>query len=313
MTVDEILASERLLKRFCKDCRIPINIFKSPYFLDRLLLFDSTYDCLKKWDVFVNELEKYKNEQEYFEEYTRVKEAAMNFIETSEGFCIFNNTSMDKFPINTYGISSNNIYHPSNDGSNFISIDMKQANYTALKMFHGGIFDNEKSWEDFLRKFTDNEHIVNSKYIRQVILGHCNPKRQIHYEKYLMSMVLDKLFNNDRFTCKVVSFENDGIVIDVSNTLDVYWLFKEVKYLCSDFTFPLEVEMFQLRKIKGVDGYYKIPIVSKNVNCKAKGVDANMLPIVLRKFKGDDITYNDLIIVHDGHLARLLELPEIEV
>ena len=27
----------------------------------------------------------------------------------------------------------------------------------------------------------------------------------------------------------------------------------------------------------------------------------------------DDITYNDLIIVHDGHLARLLELPEIEV
>ena len=50
-----------------------------------------------------------------------------------------------------------------------------------------------KTWEEFISKFTENKHIINSKYIRQVILGNCNPKRHITYEKYLMNEVLDIL------------------------------------------------------------------------------------------------------------------------
>ena len=64
-------------------------------------------------------------------------------------------------------IPSSDIYKPTNDGKRFISIDMKKANFHSLKAFAPDIFDNADTWEDFMRKFTDDEHIIGSKYVRQ--------------------------------------------------------------------------------------------------------------------------------------------------
>mgnify|MGYP003314584349 CR=1 FL=1 len=71
--------SIKLKERFCKDCNIPISIFQEPYFSDRLKLYDKFYKTLEKWDVFVTELENYKTEQDYFEDYNRVKDINLNF------------------------------------------------------------------------------------------------------------------------------------------------------------------------------------------------------------------------------------------
>ena len=315
MTMDEILKNERLLERFCKDCNIPIKIFKEPYFTKRLWALDSYYNTWVKWCDFVYELSKYKNEQEYFEEYNRVKEAAMNFIKNSEGYKSFLAEDMNLFSIpSDLNISSNSIYHPSNNDRLFITIDMKQANYSALNYYDPSIFDN-KSWEDFLRKFTNNEHIIKSKYIRQVILGNCDPKRQITFEKYLMYSVLDKILNYTVFTIdktNIVSFGNDDITIDVTEVLDCNRLYDEIKSLRRFFGFPLEVEMFKLIKIKGTDGYIREPIGSETKR-KIKGVDANMMHFVIRKLNNEEITEDDLVFVHNGRLAKYIEMPEIMI
>ena len=319
MVIDEILKNERLLERFCKDCNIPIKIFKEPYFMKRLWTLNSYYNTWTKWCTFIYELSKYKNEQEYFEEYKRVKEAAMDFIKNSEGYKDFIDEDDNLFSLShDLHITSNSIYHPSNDGRIFISIDMKQANYSALNYFDSDktIFDG-KSWEDFLRKFTDNEHIIKSKYIRQVILGNCNPKRQITYEKYLMGLVLNILLHNeDMFTIpkeNIISFGNDDITIDVTDNLDIYYLYKNIKSVCERILFvPLEVEMFKLIKIKGTDGYIREPIMSETKR-KIKGVDANMIHFVIRKLNNEEINEDDLVFVHDDRLAKWIDVPEIEV
>ena len=57
--------SEKLRERFCKDCGLPIKIFKEPYFSDRLKLFDGHFNSVYKWTIFKKELDKYKNEQLY--------------------------------------------------------------------------------------------------------------------------------------------------------------------------------------------------------------------------------------------------------
>ena len=77
--------SEKLKERFCKDCNIPLRLFKEPYFTERLQLYDSYYNTLDKWNIFVRELEKYKRDQDYLEEYNRVKGAAINDIKLSDG------------------------------------------------------------------------------------------------------------------------------------------------------------------------------------------------------------------------------------
>jgi hypothetical protein len=130
-----------------------------------------------------------------------------------------------------------------------------------------------------------------------------------------MCYVLDKILNYTVFTIdktNIVSFGNDDITIDVTEVLDCNRLYDEIESLRRFFRFPLEVEMFKLIKIKGVDGYIREPIGSKTKR-KIKGVDANMIHFVIRKLNNEEITEDDLVFVHDGRLAKWIDVPKIEV
>lgn len=196
--------SEKLKERFCKDCNIPLKLFKEPYFTDRLQLYDNYYNTLDKWNIFVRELEKYKCEQDYLEEYNRVKDAAIKNIKDSDGYKSLNAEDMGKYSLKYKDLPGKDIYKPSNIGKLFISIDMRKANFSALKFYDKSIFSNSDTWEEFIERYTENKHIVNSKYIRQVILGNCNPKRQVTYEKYLMGLVLEVLIDELGYSTSVL-------------------------------------------------------------------------------------------------------------
>ena len=190
--------SIQLRERFCKDCNIPLKLYQSPYFEERLKLYDPFYGTMEKWDIFLKELEKYKCEQDYFEDYNRVKEAAITSIKNTVAYQKFLTEDItNKFSIKNSAFSNHDIFKTYNDSKTFISIDMRKANFSALSCFYPEMFVGKsgiaKSWEEFIGMFTDNEHIINSKYIRQVVLGNCNPKRQSIIEKHLMDNVLSYL------------------------------------------------------------------------------------------------------------------------
>lgn len=266
--------SEKLKERFCKDCNIPLKLFKEPYFTDRLQLYDNYYNTLDKWNTFTRELEKYKCEQDYFEEYNRVKDAAINDIKLSDGYNRFNEEDMGKYSVKYKDLPSKDIYKSSNDGKLFISIDMRKANFSALKFYDKSIFSNADTWEKFIGGYTENKHIVNSKYIRQVILGNCNPRRQVTYEKYLMDLVLEVLIDELGYSASDIAFySNDEIVIDMGkykgciNKQKILEMAVNVR-----FNIPFRIELFYLHKITGTDGYYKeiVKILLKeNMNLNA--------------------------------------------
>ena len=309
--------SIKLKERFCKDCNIPINIYQEPYFQDRLKLYDEHYGTLNKWNLFVEEVSKYKTEQDYFEEYNRVKDDAINFIKSTGAYLNFNAEDMNKYSIVHKGLPSKDIYHPSNDGKTFISIDMKKANFSALQFYDPWMFGRVGTWEDFIGSFTDNKHIINSKYIRQVILGNCNPKRHITYEKYLMDMILSNLIEYDNIIIdRVVFFSNDEIIIDISDmsNLDQVTMSLRIEETLKHITIPLKVELFTLNKIKGTSGYCK---AIYNVKCankiKFKSLDSLYLPFVIRHFKNEEVSENDKVFYHNGLLAKFVEVPKISV
>ncbi len=309
--------STRAKERFCKDCNIPLRLFQGPYFMDRLKLYDKFYGTIEKWQIFVKELEKYHCEQDYFEEYNRVKDAAINTIKESEAYKRFNNEDMNKFAIKNKGLPAKDIFHPDNDGKVFISIDMKKANFSSLNHYDKSIFGGTNTWEEFIGKFTDNQHIINSKYIRQVILGNCNPKRHITYEKYLMDGVLDFVTEFFLPTDKVVFFSNDEIVFDVTynefeTAIDKAYSLQKI--LEDKAVIPLKIEPFILHKIGGTDGYYK-EIFKENGerDIEFKCLDNYMIPFVLRKFLGEEITDCDKVFYNEGLLAQFIEVPKIEV
>ena len=308
--------SVRSKERFCKDCNIPIRLFQEPYFTDRLKLFDKFYGTLEKWNIFLEGLQKYHCEQDYFEEYNRVKDAAILSIKNSEAYQKFNEEDMNKYRVTHENLPNKDIFKPSNDGKLFISIDMRKANFSSLYHYDNSMFSGAKTWEEFISKFTENKHIINSKYIRQVILGNCNPKRHITYEKYLMNEVLDVLIKEVGYWFdEIVFFSNDEIVIDMDNYADCIRNRNITKSKLEEyFDFPLNVELFYLHKINGTDGYYKEIVNDINERSfEFKCLDNYMLPFVIRNFLGEEITDSDKVFYHEGLLAKFIEVPKIEV
>jgi hypothetical protein len=308
--------SARARERFCKDCNIPIRLFEEPYFSDRLKLYDKFYSTLEKWDIFVKELQKYHCEQDYFEEYNRVKDAAIASIKASEAFQLFNEEDMNKYSITHKNLPNSDIFKSTNDGKMFISIDMKKANFSSLQHYDNSIFAGASTWEEFISKFTDNKHIINSKYIRQVILGNCNPKRHTTYEKYLMDNVLNALYDHVAEE-RIVFFSNDEIIYDMSNidsnTLKL--VVKSIEEILKErIDVPLRVELFKLHKINGTDGYYK-EIFKENgeKDIDFKCLDNYMLPFVIRSFLDEEVTESDKVFYHEGLLAKFIEVPEIKI
>ena len=307
----EVSASAKA--RFCKDCNIPLTLFQEPYFMDRVNLYDRFYRTIDKWNLFVYELQKYHCEQDYFEEYNKIKDEAISSIKESAAYKSFDQCDFGVYKVDQMGIPSKDIFKDTNDGKVFCSIDMKKANFSALRCYDESIFSGSTTWEEFIGKFTNNKHIINSKYIRQVILGNCNPKRHITYEKHLMGEVLRFLTEFLIPIDKAVFFSNDEIVYDITDVQhNMEFFFRLQDLLDEEGIVPLKVECFKLHKILNTDGYYKEILKSTGeTEIEFKCLNNYMLPFVIRRFVGEEITESDKVFYHEGYLAKFVEIPKI--
>lgn len=300
-----MIISNKLKKKFCKDTQIPISVFKDNVFENRIKLYDNQYGSVEKWENFKKMLNDFNGEQDYFEYYNKIKDNMILYMKNKKEYQEFNNKDTRKFLNKNYNIKSKMIYKESNIGKRMISIDMKKANYACLKYYNNNIVDNTVSYEEFISKFTQNKHIINSKYIRQVIFGSLNPKRQVSYQKYMMSLILDELL---KFTPieKIEFYSNDEIVLNGDEGL-----YKKIQELCKLFNFETRVEFFKLIYVKELDCYLKD---FGNKNFEIKCINGILLPILLRLINQEKIREEDLMFYHDNRLAKLIEYPkQIEV
>jgi len=308
MTREEVLQFTGLKKRFCKDCNLPINLFDEPYFTQRLKALDVQFDCVKKFDTFCADLEKYDTEQEYFEYYNTVKDSVINMIKDNTEYMKFLNDDFADVRVVTKNITlgNKNLYIEGNQDKTFISIDMKKANFSALRHYSPAIFKNVETWEQYIGFFTPSEHIRNSKYIRQVILGACNPKRQITYERYLMTMLYLHIKSELDGKVSFYSLGNDEIIISVAGTSVSA---KEIKTAIA--TCPQKIgelvrfEMFDLQKV-GDYGWMKV-IYDEPERVEFKTINADIYHQIVKHYWNMPITEDDLVFRYNGVLARFLE------
>lgn len=309
MERNEIMNSIALKKRFCKDCNLPITVFDNPYFHERLCTLDVMFECVDKFEDFCEELKRFNNEQEYFEFYNGVKDAVIDYIKNNDSYIKFSN---EEFKIETE-YNKRNLYVEENDDRTFISLDMKKANFSALHYYSPEIFKNCSTWEDFMQTFTDCKHIIESKYIRQVIMGACNPKRQIQYERYLMNEFVKALADNIP-TLYVFSLGEDEIIL---HTEDCGYCLSKFYEVLENHPFGkyVRLTMFDLYKIKGTDGWMKYIYnfdTNSDVDDKVefKCLNAEIFHQIIKHYYNEVITPNDLVFYHNGELAAYLKEVE---
>ena len=297
-----------LKARFCKDTNLSIQVFSEPYFTDRLTLFGKSAE----YEDFLKMLETYKTEEDFFAEYNRIKDAAITYIKESEAFIAMNEKDFNDFKLDTKGIPDRDAYKEMNVGRRFLSIDMSKANYTSLRYFGSRygkkFFDG--TYEEFLSMFTNNEHIISSKYIRQVIFGNCNCKRMITFEKvmmlsfynYLECMLYAKGY--DDLLEYTYSLRTDELLIDITD-LDAEYVNAIQRVVAQKMedepTFRLKTEIYTLRKFKDEDIYVK---QFDDTTFEIKKVDSEFAPQVYRYMKGLPKSELDLYFFHKGALAK---------
>lgn len=312
------MISENLKERFCKDYSIPINLFSEPYFEERIKLMG--YE--DKYNDFVDMIQtKFNgNEQEYFEYYNKLKDTIINYIKDSEVYNDMQTAPIkDIQPIrkSIINLGQSNVYKMNNVGEYFISIDMSKANFTSLVLYgleHNLNFYPTNNYKHFMREFTSIDYFAESKYIRQVIFGNCNPKRQVSYENKIMWDLLNHLIDT-----KIVNPENmysicsDEIIIKVADEQTGLKLHNIIDNELQSFPFGgiYKNELFQLGKFEGTEAYIKKYLAGTDKEYDLKCVNAVEAPFVYRCLQNKPYEMTDMVTKMNNRKVRLLEIPSI--
>lgn len=293
-------------KQFCKINNLPIKIFDSPIFESRMELFDSIYNTKFLYSIFEKEIQDFKSLEEYLEYYNQFKENVIQHILKKPEYEALNSANMNVYKNEFSNIKKQSLYQPSRDNQYFLGFDLSQANFNAMKFFNSNLVDNCSSYENFIRQFTNKEHLINSKYIRQVIFGTCNPSRQVTIEKYLMTFVCSEILKKYDIS-DIVHFSEDEIVIAIKEDAE---LVSNILGIAKSMDFKIRVEQYKLVKIDGMDGYFKI---FKDGSYKLKCANSLTIPFIIRKITNTDVTELDKVFIHEGFQCKFIDTPHIEV
>ena len=312
--------TESLKRRFCKDMNLNIKIYEEPYFSNLLELYDKQFDTIEKYRQFVELVNFYGGEGEYFAAYDELKDKAITYLNENENMLYFSREEdMNKFGCVNKGFKSTDIFVQTNDGKTFLSIDMKKGNFTSLRHYDSKIVGDCDTYEDFMDMFTDKEYFKSSKYIRQVIFGNVNPRRQVTYEKYLMDIVMTDLLKFVRPE-DIAFFATDEIVVELTDyykdedgtlNLDFVDMVEDLVARMQRDKINVRAEFFTLHKIENTKGYVK-KLLYNDKKYDFKCLDFLIMPFVLRAFFDEEVKEEDCVFMYEGVKCKLLDVPEIK-
>lgn len=315
--------TNNLRRRFVKDTSLPIKVFGEVIFADRLRLLDKQFNTSEKWGQFMEVVEQYEDERDFFEQYDYIRESVIDHLSHSEPLRYFSqDEDMSRFKLKNEGYPASGVFKDIHVGKYLLSIDMVKANFTALRHYNPEIFHCAKTYEEFVGLFAPLDYFQSSKYIRQAIFGHIAPKRTQKYEQYLMDQVLTKIFSVTKILRKnVLYFGADEIVFDVSSFVERGELNEkfanQINNIVAEFCdkgINIRSEYYKLVKIGGTTTGYLKQFVFDTALTKQyeiKGADSIEYPFVIKALEDKQVTDNDMYFLYEGRLAKLVEPIEI--
>ena len=208
----KINSIKKFRQRFVKDYNLPINIFDDNLFEYYIQLYD-----FFPYPRYKETIEKIENEydgcvEKWLEYCASVRDNAINGVMETEEYKKFNSMDLSQYNF-TPICGERSCYTEETNGKRFLSIDLRKANFQALK--YAGVV-SDVTYEQFIHRFGGDDYIANSKYLRQVIFGKMNPSRQIKIEKYLMSKVYETIKDvTAKYDLTIFSMNSDELIFAI--------------------------------------------------------------------------------------------------
>lgn len=299
--------NKHILKRWSNDFNIPIKIYEEPYFSYFIELYDNHFGTKRKLNFLNDALAKFESAENFLAYNNKVTDNIVSYIVSKKEYSDFLNVDMDKFSVES-SYPKNDIYNKHNTGKYFVSIDLVKANFQTLNYINSNLTDGLVSYEDFIAKFTDLDYIKKSKYIRQIIFGKLNPKRQIKIARFLIEKIINYLLEKELIDKeKIVMASSDEFIFEVEeDKLDKFINMDENlrSIVKKDLYLDIDIEIFKLNSIS--DKYFVREFKNKEgyaFSC----VPAMYYAQIFKKYNNIDIEDNDLVFVYENVLAKFLE------
>ena len=306
------MENNKLKQRFVKDYNLPINVFDERLFNYYIELYD--FFPKEKWENLKSLIdEKYNGNVELWLDYcAKVRDDAINYVMGTQKYFDFNNCDLSKYKLSK-NIGEHSYYTESTDGCRFISIDLKKANFQALK--YVGVIE-ESNYDELIEKVGGDDYIKGSKYLRQVIFGKMNPGRTVTVEKYIMEKIMKYADEVLPFGFELYSQNSDELVYKLNSNSFV----GDIKIICpvlekvvlDNLNIEVRVEYVEVEKLPIVNcnGNNIDAFVRTNLNTGEtilKKASTTFYPQIYKLWKGLSIEDRDLIFYDNDQLAKFLE------
>lgn len=305
-TLDTSKLSKNALKRWVKDYDLPIKIFEEPYFSYLIDLYEDALQTKEKLNLLIDIISDFNNDDEFLSHNNKLTDNIISTIQKQKAYEEFITMDMNKFKVST-NYPKNSIYKQNNIGKTFLSIDLVKANYQSLKFIDKSLVLNSDNYDDLISKFTDYEYIKQSKYIRQVIFGHLNPKRLQKIQRYLIEQVILHVLSHDNISeNSIIMASNDEVVFEINESMAIELSnkFKEkINQIKQSLGIDVDIEIFTLNHL-GMDCYVK-KFINK-CGYQFAGVSQIYYPQVYKKYHNLPITDMDLTFKHEHQLVKFL-------
>lgn len=302
--------SHAVLKRFVKDYSLPIQIVQEPYFMYFLNLYDKQYDIINKFNLLQEAIKQSGSEDNFLNEYYKIRDNIITSIEKLDKYKEYNTIKMDNYNVPNNSYPSHDIFNMSNVNKYFLSIDLKKANFQVLKLFYSELVFNSNTYQELIGKFTNLEYMKESKYLRQVIFGNMNPKRQIKLERFIIQKILDFILEKGFFKGNQIRMvSNDEIIFELEFSEDYdLWKADYIKLINSiknDLNYEVDIEIYKLLNIEGSTKYFVKKFVNKT------GYELMCIPIVyfaqiFKKYNDIQLEDNDLLFYYENQICKFI-------
>lgn len=296
---------------------IPIPCPHPKYINSYIETLDPLYNSIRHWDL-------YKKEYQTINFRSEIKKLEKTIKED-----IKKNESFVRLTIHRHTMPTNlvndKLYTYDNLGKVFISIDIKQANFSVLNYKCPTLF-NGLSWQEYVGKHTKSQFIAESKFFRELILG------SIGFQKVsniIQAQIIESIHSivKPHFDFKIVSKKGDEVVYEITPELlsdptfeskinDLYALISS-----QQFGKMFHLQVFKLENMEKKAFYVKKFIWNSNnigsihkelrYHIEFKCIPKKFIIQALHKYLNQPIKNEELYFVDDGVLAKY-EYPIFE-
>lgn len=289
-------------KQLVKDYKFPVPVVDEPYFSHFAALLEGFYSVEQARQNLAAMSDRAGGFEAALGNTRKLIATVVDHVLDKSAYREFQGMNMDKFRDSRLP-EKQVLYHRNNVDQRFIALDMKKANFQALRSVDAELVDGCDSWEAFLGQFTNEPYYLSCKQVRQVIFGQLNPKRQQTVMKHRMATVFKGLINEGVSDSAIFSSSPDEIVIGYTPQNET----RVRAFLSTEGEGAgLHIDSFKLEQAHPEKPFFLKRHIDHG-KLELKNVPKFYVPEVIRHLKGEPSQAMDRYFMHEGRLCQYAE------